>query len=82
MAHQRIDEWTGWIDGTINNNVLAMHLQRAAWLDVAEILQNNADQLPDSYWDSCATATRRRRRRVPDDFSTRRLSSALAIGGA
>jgi hypothetical protein len=50
MADQRIDKWTRWIDGTIKNNVLTMHLQRDAYRKVADILGANADDLPDSYW--------------------------------
>jgi hypothetical protein len=49
MADQRIETWTEWINGTINNNVLTMHVQRATWREVVEILQANS-QLPDSYW--------------------------------
>jgi hypothetical protein len=49
MTDQRIATWTDWITGTINNNVLTMHLQRATWREVVEILQANG-QLPDSYW--------------------------------
>lgn len=47
MADERIDKWTSWIEGTINNNVLTMHLQRATWREVAQMLQANG-QLPDS----------------------------------
>jgi hypothetical protein len=49
VTDQRIDKWTRWIDGTIKNNVLAMHLQRDTWREVSDILQRNG-QLPDSYW--------------------------------
>jgi hypothetical protein len=49
MTDQRIEKWTRWINGTINNNVLTMHLQRDAWRKVSQILEANG-QLPDSYW--------------------------------
>jgi hypothetical protein len=49
MADHRIVKWTGWVEGTIESNVLTMHLQRDAWLDVAKIVRENG-QLPDSYW--------------------------------
>lgn len=49
MTDQRIAKWQGWIDGTIKNNVLTMHLQRDAWRKVSKMLQDNG-QLPESYW--------------------------------
>jgi hypothetical protein len=49
VADQRIEKWTRWIDGVIKNNVLAMHLHRHAWREVAEILERNPG-LPESYW--------------------------------
>jgi AbiU2 len=49
MTDQRIEKWTRWIDGTIKNNVITMHLQRHAWREVSKILQDNG-QLPESYW--------------------------------
>ena len=50
VADQRIQKWAGWLEGTIKSNVLTMHLQRAAWRDVSEMLAANARALPDSYW--------------------------------
>jgi hypothetical protein len=49
MADQRIEKWTRWIDGTIKDNVLTMHLQRHAWREVSAILEENG-RLPESYW--------------------------------
>jgi hypothetical protein len=49
VADQRIEKWTRWIDGTIKDNVLTMHLQRKTWRDVSAILEENG-QLPESYW--------------------------------
>jgi hypothetical protein len=49
MTDQRIAKWTRWINGTIKTDVLTMHLQRDAWIEVSKILQENG-QLPDSYW--------------------------------
>jgi hypothetical protein len=49
MTDQRIDKWTRWIDGTIKENVLMMHLHRDTWREVSQIIQDNG-QLPDSYW--------------------------------
>jgi hypothetical protein len=49
VADQRIAKWSGWIEGTINNNVLTMHLHRHAWQEVSGIIEQNG-QLPDSYW--------------------------------
>jgi hypothetical protein len=50
VTDQRIEKWTGWIDGTIKSNVLTMHLQRDAYRNVSEMLSANADNLPESYW--------------------------------
>jgi hypothetical protein len=49
VADQRIEKWTRWIDGTIKNNVLTMHLHRHAWRELASILEQNPG-LPESYW--------------------------------
>lgn len=50
MTNQRIAKWTRWIEGrTIRGDVLTMHLQRDAWLDVSKLLQDHGE-LPDSYW--------------------------------
>jgi hypothetical protein len=49
MTDERIEKWTGWIEGTIWKNVLTLHLQRDTWRDVSQILQENGE-LPDSYW--------------------------------
>lgn len=49
MPDQRIEKWTRWIDGTIKNNVLTMHLHRHAWRELAAILEKNPG-LPESYW--------------------------------
>jgi hypothetical protein len=49
MSDPRIEKWTRWCDGMIKNNVLTMHLQRAAWREVAQILEDHGD-LPESYW--------------------------------
>lgn len=49
MADQRIEKWQYWIDGTIKNSVLTMHLHRDAWREVAAMLEANG-QLPESYW--------------------------------
>ncbi len=49
MTDLRIAKWKRWIEGTIYNNVLTMHLQRHAWREVAAIIENNG-QLPASYW--------------------------------
>ena len=50
VADPRIEKWTGWIDGPIRNNVFTMYLQRHAWQEVAEMLQENSENLPHSYW--------------------------------
>ncbi len=49
MTSPRIDKWKRWCEGTFNNNVLTMYLQRYAWREVVKILQDHG-QLPDSYW--------------------------------
>ena len=49
MPDQRIEKWLHWIEGTIKNDVLTMHLQRDAWQKVSEMLERNGE-LPDSYW--------------------------------
>lgn len=49
VKDQRIAKWTRWIEGRIRSDVLTMHLQRAAWRDVSEIIQDHGE-LPDSYW--------------------------------
>lgn len=86
MADERIEKWTRWIDGTIKNNVLTMHLHRYAWREVAEMLQKRPD-LPVSYWwefmlDAYATtqaiAVRRQADPHPDAASLRNLVSELA----
>ena len=50
VTDRRIEKWTGWIDGTIRSNVFTMYLQRDAWQEVAKILKENSENLPDSYW--------------------------------
>ena len=86
MADQRIEKWTRWIDGSIKNNVLAMHLHRDAWREVAAILEQNPG-LPESYWwefmlDTYATtqavAVRRQADRDPQTASLRNLCAELA----
>jgi hypothetical protein len=47
---QRIEKWKRWIDGPIKSDVLTMHLQRDAYRTVSEMLAENADNLPESYW--------------------------------
>jgi hypothetical protein len=47
---QRIEKWKRWCDGTIRSNVLTMNLQRYAWREVGKILDDNSEQLPESYW--------------------------------
>jgi hypothetical protein len=49
VTDQQIEKWKLWCEGTIANNVHTMHLQRAAWREVAKIIDDNG-QLPDSYW--------------------------------
>jgi hypothetical protein len=49
MTDHRIEKWTRWIDGSIKNDVLTMHLHRDAWRTVAEILDAHG-HLPPSYW--------------------------------
>lgn len=49
MTDQRIAKWTRWIEGSINGDVMTMHLQRETWLEVSGIISDNG-QLPDSYW--------------------------------
>ena len=46
---QRIEKWTGWIDGQIKNEIMSMHLHLDTWEQVQELIKNNG-QLPDSYW--------------------------------
>jgi hypothetical protein len=48
MADERIDKWTGWIEGTIKNNVFTMYLQRHAW-HITEI-GGNAQHLTRTRW--------------------------------
>lgn len=49
MAHQRIEEWRGWIDGQIKDEVLTMHLHRDTWSQTQAIIAANLG-LPESYW--------------------------------
>jgi hypothetical protein len=49
MADTRIVTWTSWIDGTIKNEFLTMHLHRHAWQEATKLVEDNAE-LPDSYW--------------------------------
>ena len=81
MADQRVEKWSRWIDGTIKNNVLTMHLHRYAWREVAAVLEGNPS-LPESYWwefmlDTYATtqavAVRRQADPHPDAASLRNL---------
>src|SRR4051794_31184307 len=46
---ERLEQWSGWIDGQIRANVLTMHLQRDSYMKVTRILSANKT-LPDSYW--------------------------------
>ena len=50
VTDQRIEKWAGWLEGTIKSNVFTMHLQRVAWREVSEMLAENSDALPESYW--------------------------------
>ena len=49
MTDPRIATWTTWIDGTIKNEFLTMHLHRYAWQEATKLVEDNAE-LPDSYW--------------------------------
>ena len=49
MTDQRIEKWTGWVEGTIKDNVLTMHLQRQVWREASDVWSANPD-LPESYW--------------------------------
>lgn len=49
MTDQRIEKWTRWMDGTIKNNVLTMHLHRHAWREMSGIATRHG-HLPESYW--------------------------------
>lgn len=48
---ERVARWTSWVrtNGAIHLNVVTMHLHRAAWRQVQEIVVANGS-LPDSYW--------------------------------
>jgi hypothetical protein len=45
-----VAKWKRWCEGTIRSNVLTMNLQRYAWREVAKILDDNSQSLPESYW--------------------------------
>lgn len=49
MTESQFMRWTTWIDGTIKNEFLTMHLHRYAWQEVTKLVEDNAG-LPDSYW--------------------------------
>ncbi len=49
VADARIEKWTTWIDGTIKNELLTMHLHRFAWQEATKLIEDNAE-LPESYW--------------------------------
>jgi AbiU2 len=49
VADERIEKWTRWIDGTIKNNVLTMHLHRETWRTLERTVAGN-EALPESYW--------------------------------
>jgi hypothetical protein len=49
VPDERIEKWKRWIDGSIKNNVLTMHLHRHAWRELAAVLEKNPG-LPESYW--------------------------------
>lgn len=47
---QRVAKWKKWCERPIHNDVLTMYLRRYAWREVGKILDDNSEQLPDSYW--------------------------------
>jgi hypothetical protein len=49
VTDERIAKWTRWIEGSIEGNVLNMHLHRDTWREVAKMIDDHG-QLPDSYW--------------------------------
>jgi hypothetical protein len=49
VTDPRIATWTTWIDGTIKNEFLTMHLHRYVWQEATKLVEDNAE-LPDSYW--------------------------------
>lgn len=49
MTDPRIEKWTRWCEGPIQNSILTMHLQRDTWQQVGRILTEHG-RLPDSYW--------------------------------
>ncbi len=81
MTDSRIQKWTGWIDGTIKNELVTMHLHRYVWQEVTKLVEDNTE-LPDSYWwefmldtytTTQATAVRRQADRRRDVVSLKRL---------
>jgi len=54
MTAQSIDErvakWKRWCEETIDRNVLTMYLHRYVSNEVGRILEDNEQQLPESYW--------------------------------
>jgi hypothetical protein len=49
MPDARIERWTAWIDGSIKNEFLTMHLHRYAWQETVRLVEDNTE-LPESYW--------------------------------
>lgn len=49
MTDTRIARWAAWIDGSIKNEFVTMHLHRFAWQETARLVEDNAE-LPESYW--------------------------------
>ena len=47
---QRVAKWKRWCEEMIDPDVLTMYLRRYAALEVGKILEDNDDQLPESYW--------------------------------
>jgi hypothetical protein len=50
LRDSKVDKWRRWCDGPIKDEVVALHLHRYTWQEVARLLRTFGDKLPASYY--------------------------------
>lgn len=47
---QRVEKVIGWINGTVKDRIMVMHLYRQIWREVARVIEENGSLPPSIYW--------------------------------